>query len=246
MNEAIAETLSKPREMVNRLLVGVGVAAAALALSGELAQDADAHRPCPTPSHLKRVSARCGNYLVSKLDNKGYDDVNNSLKVTTYQRIVHPGPVDGILGPKTGRAILRGRGMHLSRQLHAGGEKFLVDKHRQVAFIFNDRGHLRHTIAVATGSEQLYKSPTDHKINRAHTPDGRFRINSVEDGHYKSKLGSMPWARFFVGHIDAVHGGDPFAKSHGCVHVSNPTMVEVVNPNFSLGDRVTVREKVSL
>jgi lipoprotein-anchoring transpeptidase ErfK/SrfK len=249
------EVLDLPKN--NRNLLTTVAVTGALALSALAAENAEAASACPSPNQLGQVglSDACKIELMQDLDQAGYDDVNPVLKVATYQKIANSGPVDGLLGPMTGKSILRGKAMSFKMPYkNVAGRKIVIDKKKQIALLSNKRGNkVKHVFSVSTGTEQHYREQLDDgrwKEGDAHTPTGNFPIFQEAGPDYKSTLGlgSMPWAQFF-GHsgLYAVHGGNVDLNgrdSHGCVRVENTLMAQTVAPELHIGDRTIVKEKI--
>jgi peptidoglycan hydrolase-like protein with peptidoglycan-binding domain len=144
---------------------------------------------------------------------------------------------DGVVGPKTQKALDRGvRPKATSRSGHV----IEINLKRQLLMVVDD-GTVSQVFNTATGSNQRY----EHEGNtfRATTPTGRFTASRQIDGWRHGPLGPLWRPKYFNGGV-AVHGAysiPPYPASHGCARVSIPAMNWIwANGKLPLKTRVWV------
>jgi N-acetylmuramoyl-L-alanine amidase len=123
---------------------------------------------------------------------------------------------DGVLGPRTAKALAAGI---KPRARSTRGDVIEVDLAHQVVLVVR-HGHVRLTFDTSTGSGQYYTSQGRRK--HAVTPKGTFKVYYVVDGWDPGPLGRLYRPRYFNGGI-AIHGYPSVPSqpaSHGCVRVT--------------------------
>jgi len=157
--------------------------------------------------------------------------------VTALQKVAGLGR-DGILGPKTARALAAGVRPKVATK---SGDVVEVDLARQVLLVVH-RGKARFVLNASTGSGRYYtvNGVTKHAV----TPKGRYRVFRGVNGWDKGPLGSLYRPRYFNGGI-AVHGYPSVPShpaSHGCVRVTLGAMDLLWSSKLlPIGRRVIVR-----
>jgi peptidoglycan hydrolase-like protein with peptidoglycan-binding domain len=145
---------------------------------------------------------------------------------------------DGVLGPKTARALAAGVRPRVATK---SGDVVEVDLARQVLLVVH-RGKARFVLNASTGSGRYYtvNGVTKHAV----TPKGRYRVFRGVNGWDKGPLGSLYRPRYFNGGI-AVHGYPSVPShpaSHGCVRVTLGAMDLLWSSKLlPIGRRVIVR-----
>jgi peptidoglycan hydrolase-like protein with peptidoglycan-binding domain len=127
---------------------------------------------------------------------------------------------DGVVGPKTRRAL--NRGVRPTAR-STSGHVVEISLQRQLLMIVDD-GKVSQVFNTATGSNQNYEYEGDTYL--ADTPAGRFRVSRQIDGWRHGPLGPLWRPKYFNGGI-AVHGAysiPPYPASHGCARVSIAAM----------------------
>lgn len=127
---------------------------------------------------------------------------------------------DGVVGPKTQRALDRGVRPEVRS---TSGRVVEINLKRQL-LMFVDDGKVSQIFNTATGSNENY----EHEGNTylADTPPGRFKVSRHIDGWRHGPLGPLWRPKYFNGGI-AVHGAHsipPYPASHGCARVSISAM----------------------
>jgi N-acetylmuramoyl-L-alanine amidase len=123
---------------------------------------------------------------------------------------------DGVLGPKTAKALAAGT---KPKARTKRGDVLEVDIARQVLLVVH-HGHVRLIFDASTGSGKYYTSQGRRK--HAVTPKGTYKVYYVVDGWDPGPLGRLYRPRYFNGGI-AVHGYPSVPStpaSHGCVRVT--------------------------
>jgi peptidoglycan hydrolase-like protein with peptidoglycan-binding domain len=124
---------------------------------------------------------------------------------------------DGVVGPRTRRALDRG-----IRPTAKSSSGYVVEINlRRQLLMLVDHGQIRTILNTATGSNQYYEYKGQRYL--AVTPRGRFRASRQIDGWRHGPLGPLWRPKYFNGGI-AVHGSPsipPYAASHGCARLSN-------------------------
>ncbi|WP_426566581.1 L,D-transpeptidase family protein [Angustibacter sp. McL0619] len=141
---------------------------------------------------------------------------NTSQAVMALQKAAGLGR-DGVLGPKTKRALEQGVRPHPRT---TSGSAVEVDKDRQLVMVVVD-GSLKYVLNTSTGSGQPYTSDGHDYV--ATTPEGRFSVQRQIDGLRVSRLGELWRPKYFTGGY-ALHGSASvpgYPASHGCVRLSN-------------------------
>lgn len=147
-------------------------------------------------------------------------------------------PRDGVLGPRTRRALdagIRWRG-------DVTGNAVLVDLDRQLVGIVRD-GAIVVTLDASTGSGRTYTQP-DGDPATATTPRGAFEVAWQVDGWRTSDLGRLYRPKYFHHRGIAVHGYPnvpAVPASHGCVRVTLAAMDMIWRERLMpIGSRVVV------
>ena len=103
--------------------------------------------------------------------------------------------------------------------LEGGPPHVEIDIGRQVLFVVDEAGAVVTILPVSTGSEESYFD--QGKLQRAHTPRGRFSVVRKIDGWRRSTLGLLYYPSYFSGGF-AIHGSPSvpaYPASHGCVRI---------------------------
>ena len=127
---------------------------------------------------------------------------------------------DGVVGPKTRRALKSGV---RPKATSSTGHVVEINLRRQLLLLV-DHGEVRTILNTSTGSNQYYEYEGERYL--AVTPRGRFRASRQIDGWRNGPLGPLWRPKYFNGGI-AVHGAysvPPYPASHGCARVSIPAM----------------------
>jgi peptidoglycan hydrolase-like protein with peptidoglycan-binding domain len=144
---------------------------------------------------------------------------------------------DGVVGPKTRRALDRGV---RPKAKSSTGLVVEINLRRQLLLLV-DKGQVRTILNTSTGSNQYYEYEGERYL--AVTPRGRFRASRQIDGWRHGPLGDLWRPKYFNGGI-AVHGAysvPPYPASHGCARVSIPAMNWIwANNKLPLKTRVWV------
>ena len=176
-------------------------------------------------------------YLVPEIDGIFGEDTLHA--VMAFQK-VHKLTADGVVGPRTRRALRRPitpysrdkeKGLHVE-----------VNLNRQVVYFFRGREIVR-ILDTSTGNGETFTNESGSTVV-AHTPTGHFEFYRSIDGLRVSYLGELwrPW--YFYGGY-AVHGSPSvpaYPASHGCVRLTFTAMdwafgrISVGPPVFVYGD----------
>jgi lipoprotein-anchoring transpeptidase ErfK/SrfK len=130
-------------------------------------------------------------------------------------------PRDGVVGPKTRRALAAGTRWSADTD----GDAIVVDLRRQLVGVVRD-GAVVLTLDASTGSGVTYRQP-DGDTATATTPTGRFEVAWQVDGWRTSQLGRLYRPKYFHPRGIAVHGFPSvpaWPASHGCVRVTMAAM----------------------
>ncbi|HEX6185097.1 MAG TPA: L,D-transpeptidase family protein [Pyrinomonadaceae bacterium] len=103
--------------------------------------------------------------------------------------------------------------------LEGGQPHVEIDIRRQVLFVVDGVGAVVKVLPVSTGSEESYFD--QGKLQRAHTPRGRFSVGRKINGWRRSTLGLLYYPSYFSGGF-AIHGSPSvpaYPASHGCVRI---------------------------
>jgi hypothetical protein len=145
---------------------------------------------------------------------------------------------DGVLGPKTAKALADGT---KPKARSKRGDGIEVDLAHQVLLVVH-HGHVRLIFDTSTGSGEYYTSGGQRK--HAVTPKGRFKVFRAIEGWHTSPLGRLYRPRFFNGGI-AVHGAlsvPSTPASHGCVRLTLGAMDYLLSSKLlPIGRTVIVR-----
>ncbi len=145
---------------------------------------------------------------------------------------------DGVLGPRTARALAAGT---RPKATSTRGDVVEIDLAHQVLLVVRG-GKVRFVLDASTGSGKYYTVNGVRK--RAVTPKGRYRVFRGVDGWDPGPLGSLYRPRYFNGGI-AVHGYPSvpsYPASHGCVRVTLGAMDLLWSSKLlPIGRRVVVR-----
>jgi lipoprotein-anchoring transpeptidase ErfK/SrfK len=144
---------------------------------------------------------------------------------------------DGIVGPKTRKALDRGV---RPKAKSSSGYVVEINLRKQLLMLVDD-GRVRTILNTATGSNQYYEYKGERHL--AVTPRGHFRAYRQIDGWRHGPLGPLWRPKYFNGGI-AVHGAysvPPYPASHGCARVSIAAMNWIwANNKLPLKTRVWV------
>jgi lipoprotein-anchoring transpeptidase ErfK/SrfK len=145
---------------------------------------------------------------------------------------------DGVLGPRTAKALASGV---RPKAASTRGHVVEIDLARQVLLVVRN-GKVRYVLDASTGSGKYYTVNGVRK--HAVTPKGTYRIFRGVDGWDPGPLGSLYRPRYFNGGI-AVHGYPSvpsYPASHGCVRVTLGAMDLLWSSKLlPVGRRVLVR-----
>ncbi len=145
---------------------------------------------------------------------------------------------DGILGPRTARALAAGTRPKAST---TRGWVVEVDLKRQVLLVVR-AGVVKKILDASTGSGEYYTVGGVRK--HAVTPKGTYRVFRSVNGWDPGPLGSLYRPRYFNGGI-AVHGYPSvptYPASHGCVRVTLAAMDHIWSAKLlPIGRKVVVR-----
>ena len=145
---------------------------------------------------------------------------------------------DGVLGPRTAKALAAGT-KPTARSKH--GYAAEVDLRHQVLLMVRN-GHVSLIFDASTGSGRYYTSRG--RLHHAVTPKGTYHVYYVVNGWDPGPLGRLYRPRYFNGGI-AVHGypSVPTAPaSHGCVRVTLGAMDHIWSAKLlPMGRTVLVR-----
>jgi lipoprotein-anchoring transpeptidase ErfK/SrfK len=126
-------------------------------------------------------------------------------------------------------------------------DKVVIDKSEDTLTAY-DNGQVVDEVRISHGDDRTYTyySNGQKLTGRAITRTGTTKVYRTEDADYASKTlggapGSMGYARFFNGGL-AVHVGNIWSASHGCIRVSLSKMKNLVKMGFGYGDTVVVQE----
>jgi peptidoglycan hydrolase-like protein with peptidoglycan-binding domain len=124
---------------------------------------------------------------------------------------------DGVVGPKTQAALLKG-----AEPIPRSKTGYVIEvnlKNDLVMFVTN--GKVKYILNTSTGGGYTYKDGKSTAI--AITPQGVFHVYRQVDGLVTDSLGQLWRPKFFYSGF-AIHGDSfvpPVPESHGCVRVSN-------------------------
>jgi lipoprotein-anchoring transpeptidase ErfK/SrfK len=145
---------------------------------------------------------------------------------------------DGVLGPRTAKALAAGV---KPKARSTRGDVIEVDLAHQVLLVVH-RGQVRLIFDTSTGSGEYYTSRGVRK--HAVTPKGTYKVYYVVNGWDPGPLGRLYRPRYFNGGI-AVHGYPSVPStpaSHGCVRVTIGAMDYLWSSNLlPIGRTVLVR-----
>jgi lipoprotein-anchoring transpeptidase ErfK/SrfK len=144
---------------------------------------------------------------------------------------------DGIVGPKTQKAL--DRGVRPKARSKAGSGHLVEINLRKQLLMFVDDGQVTQILNTSTGSNEHYDY--DGQTYLADTPPGHFKVGRQIDGWRHGPLGPLWRPKYFNGGI-AVHGAPSvpvYPASHGCARVS----ISAMNWIWST-DRIPVKTKV--
>jgi peptidoglycan hydrolase-like protein with peptidoglycan-binding domain len=124
---------------------------------------------------------------------------------------------DGVVGPKTEKALDRGV---RPKAKSKNGRVVEISLKRQLLMLVDD-GKVTQVFNTATGSNQPYEF--EDQTYLAVTPPGHFTVSRQIDGQRDGPLGPLWRPKYFNGGI-AVHGAPnvpPYPASHGCARLTN-------------------------
>jgi lipoprotein-anchoring transpeptidase ErfK/SrfK len=127
---------------------------------------------------------------------------------------------DGVVGPKTQKALDRGV---RPRARSSSGRLVEINLKRQLLMLVDD-GRVSQVFNTSTGSMEHYEQKGQTFL--ADTPSGKFRVSRQIDGWRHAPLGLLWRPKYFNGGI-AVHGATsvpPYPASHGCARLSISAM----------------------
>lgn len=124
---------------------------------------------------------------------------------------------DGVVGPKTQKALDRGV---RPKAKSTKGHVVEINLKKQLLMLVDD-GKISQIFNTATGSNQHYEFEGNTYL--ASTPAGHFTVSRQINGQRDGPLGPLWRPKYFNGGI-AVHGAPnvpPYPASHGCARVTN-------------------------
>jgi lipoprotein-anchoring transpeptidase ErfK/SrfK len=127
---------------------------------------------------------------------------------------------DGVVGPKTEKAITAGV---RPKARSSKGRVIEISLKRQLLMVV-DNGRISEVFNTSTGSMEHYEQNGSTFL--ADTPSGKFRVSRQIDGWRHAPLGLLWRPKYFNGGI-AVHGANsvpPYPASHGCARLSISAM----------------------
>jgi lipoprotein-anchoring transpeptidase ErfK/SrfK len=127
---------------------------------------------------------------------------------------------DGVVGPKTQKALDRGV---RPKAKSSSGRVIEISLKRQLLMVVDD-GTVSQVFNTSTGSMEHYEQNGNTFL--ADTPPGKFRVSRQIDGWRNAPLGLLWRPKYFNGGI-AVHGANsvpPYPASHGCARLSISAM----------------------
>ena len=181
--------------------------------------------PPPVPPSVSLGSTGAAvSLLQQKLSHLGYwvQGVSGSFDDSTQQAVwafqkVANLPRDGVVGPATWKAILKGSLPHVRSTSGYVIEVNLSDD----VLTFVNNGNIQHILNTSTGGGYTYTDSGGTFV--ANTPVGMFNTYAARDGLVTDSLGQLWRPRYFTGGF-AIHGDGyvpPVPVSHGCVRLSN-------------------------
>jgi peptidoglycan hydrolase-like protein with peptidoglycan-binding domain len=129
---------------------------------------------------------------------------------------------DGIVGPKTRRALEEGITSHPKS---SRGNLIEIDERRGLLIVVRN-GKTRLVFHTSTGTEQPYQHP-DGNTYLADTPNGRWTFTWEADGWRDGRLGRLWRPKYFHEDGIAIHGYPTvpaYPASHGCARVTMEAM----------------------
>ena len=129
---------------------------------------------------------------------------------------------DGIVGPKTRRALDEGITPH---PRSGRGDLVEIDEARGLLIVVRN-GSTRWVFHTSTGTEEPYHHP-DGNTYLADTPNGRWTFTWEVDGWRDGRLGRMWRPKYFHEDGVAIHGYPTvpaYPASHGCARVTMDAM----------------------
>jgi len=142
---------------------------------------------------------------------------------------------DGVVGPKTQKALDRGV---RPKAKSSSGSVIEISLNRQLLMVVKD-GTVSQVFNTSTGSMEHYEQNGSTFL--ADTPSGKFRVSRQIDGWRKAPLGLLWRPKYFNGGI-AVHGANsvpPYPASHGCARLS----ISAMNYLWS-SDQIPIKTRV--
>ncbi len=144
---------------------------------------------------------------------------------------------DGVVGPKTQKALDRGV---RPKARSTKGRVIEISLNRQLLMLVDD-GEVSQVFNTSTGSMERYEQNGSTYL--ADTPSGKFRVSRQIDGWRHAPLGLLWRPKYFNGGI-AVHGANsvpPYPASHGCARLSISAMNHLwTNNKIPIDTRVWV------
>ncbi|GAA3350194.1 L,D-transpeptidase family protein [Amorphoplanes nipponensis] len=144
---------------------------------------------------------------------------------------------DGVVGPKTEKALARGV---RPEARSTSGRVVEISLKRQLLMLV-DGGRVSQVFNTSTGSMERYEQKG--RTYLADTPSGKFRVSRQIDGWRHAPLGLLWRPKYFNGGI-AVHGATsvpPYPASHGCARLSIAAMNHLwTSGELPIGTRVWV------
>lgn len=126
-------------------------------------------------------------------------------------------------------------------------DRVVIDKSDNTLKAY-ENGKLVEEVRTSHGDDRNYTFYVNGRqyTGTAITRTGTTKVYRTEGADYASRTlggapGSMGYARFFNGGL-AVHVGNIWSSSHGCVRVSLTSMKNLVKLGFGIGDTVVVQE----
>lgn len=129
---------------------------------------------------------------------------------------------DGIVGPKTRRALEQGV---TPRPRSSRGDLIEIDEARGLLIVVRN-GRTQWIFHTSTGTEKPYQHP-DGNTHLADTPNGRWTFTWEVDGWRDGRLGRLWRPKYFHEDGIAIHGYPTvpaYPASHGCARVTMAAM----------------------
>lgn len=153
---------------------------------------------------------------------------------------------DGVAATKVWRALAHPKRVHL-RHARSDGFEVEVNLTKQILTIAKN-GKVWRILDTSTGGGYSYTGSNGQPAV-AITPTGHFSVQYKQTGWQKSKLGELYYPSYFTNTGFAIHGeGDTnagsnvpsYPASHGCVRITNSSVLRYFYKVFTVGTPVWV------